>query len=102
MARLRFAARASVLAVVLGCVPVTARAATPNAKPAKAASKPKASKPDRAKAALKPAESGELTKSAEPAKAPLDTGKPVESAPDPQRGVGTRSVGALPGVTASE
>ncbi|HEX7452835.1 MAG TPA: hypothetical protein VF294_11135, partial [Polyangiaceae bacterium] len=82
MARLRFAARASVLAVVLGFAPVAARASTPDAKPAKAASKPKASKPERAKAAVKPAESVELTNSVEPAKAPLDTGKPVESAPD--------------------
>ncbi|HEX7452599.1 MAG TPA: transglycosylase SLT domain-containing protein, partial [Polyangiaceae bacterium] len=79
-----------------------ARASTPDAKPAKAASRPKTSKPDRAKAATKPAESVELTKSAEPAKPPLDTGRPLESAPDPQRGVGTRSVGALPSVTAPE
>ncbi len=90
------------LAVVLGLAPVTARASTPDAKPAKAASKPKTSKPDRAKAVVNPVESAEPTKSAEPAKAPSDTGKPVETAPDPQRGVGTRSVGALSSVTVPE
>jgi membrane-bound lytic murein transglycosylase D len=106
MARVRFAARASVLAVVLGFAPVTARATTSDAKPVKAASKPeakpKASKPDRAKLASKPAESAESAKSAEPAKLLPDAAKPVETVPDPQRGVGTRSVGALPGVAAPE
>ncbi|HEY3667964.1 MAG TPA: transglycosylase SLT domain-containing protein [Polyangiaceae bacterium] len=105
MARLRFAARASVLAVALGFAPVTARASTPDAKPAKPVSKPeskpKASKPEHGKAAPKPAESAEPAK-AEPPKPLPDTAKPVETAPDPQRGVGTRSVGALPSVTAPE
>jgi membrane-bound lytic murein transglycosylase D len=105
MARFRFAARASLLAVALGLAPVTARATTPDAKPTKAVSKPeskpKANKPDRGKAAPKPVESAEPAK-AESARPPPDTAKPVETAPDPQRGVGTRSVGTLPSVTAPE
>jgi len=95
MARVRFAARASLLAVVLGFAPVTARASTPDAKPAaKPETKPKTPKADKAKLA-KPAES---SKAAEPAKLP-EAPEPLETAPDPQRGVGTRSLGALPSVT---
>ncbi|HYQ02971.1 MAG TPA: transglycosylase SLT domain-containing protein [Polyangiaceae bacterium] len=91
----------------------------PEAKPepkaeAKAEAKPKtASKSDKPKPSEKP--SAESSKRTEPAKSdslkPEPTAKPAEgnkatskpaAPPDPQRGVGTRSVGALPAASASE
>ena len=148
MARVRIAARASLLAAWLGLVPLPARAAPPEpkaAEPAPSASdkaKPAPTKPveakaktpdkahvakpaDKSKPGQKPAEPAkapeparpsesarpnESAKPSEPSKAgesskPADLTRPSELAkagakpatlPDPQRGVGTRSVGALP------
>ncbi|MEO7035267.1 MAG: transglycosylase SLT domain-containing protein [Polyangiaceae bacterium] len=107
MARIRFAARASVLAVALGFAPL-ASAAPSDAKPAKPAGRPEASpkphppKPDKAKPLAKPVDSARPSDSAKPlqaAKEPAslpEAPQAADPAPDPQRGVGTRSVGALP------
>ena len=133
MARVRFTARALLLAAVLGLLPQTAYAAPESkaaetAKPAEpkpAESKPPEAKPAEAKPAkaeLKPAKvepkprakptpkaeppkAAEVGKGSEPAK-PAEPPKVVASAknggaPDPQRGVGTRSVGALPSAPTS-
>jgi membrane-bound lytic murein transglycosylase D len=116
---MRVAARASVLAVALAFAPFSAfaaPAAAPEVKPAKPASRPEPSakghpaKSDKAKPAAKPVD---LSKPApadaagpgEPAKV---QGKPPEapgvpdSQPDPQRGVGIRSLGALPSAPSTE
>ncbi|MEO6601445.1 MAG: transglycosylase SLT domain-containing protein [Polyangiaceae bacterium] len=129
MARVRFAARASVLAAVFGLLPFSALAAgsegTPaeSSKPAEGRAKPADSKPadsrpadskpaDSKPADSKPADSKPRLANPEKAKPAVkapDT-KPPEvrspdtkpedakssSAPDPQRGVGSRSVGTLP------
>ena len=124
MARVRLVARASVLAAVLGLTPLSVRAAPADSKPADSASsespkpkppdasaseskpkpadKAKLSKPDKAKSngkAAEPAKSVEAARPAESAK-PSEAGKP-SVAPDPQRGVGARSVGALPSAEAT-
>ncbi len=114
MARVRLAARASLLAAVLGFLPLPAQAAGSDAKPAEpkaSEAKPRVAKPEKAKPAVKAAESKPAeSKPAEskPAESKPAESKPAESkeakpseaksgtAPDPQRGVGTRSVGALP------
>jgi membrane-bound lytic murein transglycosylase D len=113
MARVLSAVRASLLAVAFGLAPPSALAATPDAKPAasdarpmsapeakpakvapKAEAKPRVGRQDKdkAKPAAKPAE---VAKASESPQLP-DVTKPTEAAPDPQRGVGARSVGALP------
>jgi membrane-bound lytic murein transglycosylase D len=120
MARVRPVVRASLLAALLGLVPLSVRAAPSDAKAADSASsqpdkpslpeakrsesKPKASE----KPKLGKADKSKVAKTPEPAKA-VDANKPADSAnagevgkpslppsktaaPDPQRGVGTRSV----------
>jgi membrane-bound lytic murein transglycosylase D len=115
MARVRLAARASLLAAVLGFLPFSAQAAGSEAKPAEsskarpAEAKPVESKPVESKATeAKPVES--KATEAKPAESKAAEAKPrvgkperakageakASSPPDPQRGVGTRSVGALP------
>ncbi|HEY4160264.1 MAG TPA: transglycosylase SLT domain-containing protein [Polyangiaceae bacterium] len=101
MARRHRAVRAS-LAALLALLPAAAFAAEPahekpqaaeKAKPAAKPNKPPL-KPTTAKSPLKPA--------SDPAE-PLESGKPEAelSHPDPQRGVGTRSLGALPAAAAA-
>jgi membrane-bound lytic murein transglycosylase D len=110
MARARFVARASLLAAVLGLLPLSASATPTDPKP-DGSSKPRADKPERAKAPAKASKPVSSTKPAEPAGAAdsarpgeasetPETAKPALSAPDPQRGVGTRSVGSLPAAAA--
>ncbi len=114
MARARFVARASLLAAALGLFSFPALAAGSEAKPAEpkpVEAKPRATKPDKPekpeksdksdkpKGGLKAAEpkandpKAVEVKAAEPAK-PVEPGK--SSAPDPQRGVGSRSLGSPP------
>ena len=88
------------LAVALGFAPVTALAATPDAKPAtRPETKPRTPKADKAKLARQtgPRRPGQPSLLGLP-----DPAKLVETAPDPQRGVGSRSVGALPSVAEAE
>ena len=113
MARVRPVARASLLVALLGLTPLAAYGA-PDPKAADAgASEPSKPKPAEAKSAdAKPVEAkpkpsekphaAKVEKGKSPIKAPeppkaTEAAKPALSgAPDPQRGVGTRSVGALP------
>ena len=113
MARARFAAQAALVAVLgLGAAPVQA---APEPKPAESArAEPKAdakarpSKPDKAKPIAKtepakrpdppkaePARTDASAKAAEGPKTATPA-KPAPGVPDPQRGVGTRSLGTLP------
>jgi membrane-bound lytic murein transglycosylase D len=155
MARVRLAARASLLAAVLGILPFSAQAAGSDAKPVEASKppteskakpsepksveakpaevKPRASKPEKAKPvakasepkpveaksadakALEPrtqdgksgdAKSGDAKSGdAKSGEAKAGDAKPSDPkasvTPDPQRGVGTRSVGALPNAAGS-
>ena len=130
MARARFAAQAA-LAAVFGLSALTAQAAPeakpaesakpteakaskaevrPEAKPeAKADSKPRtANKSDKPKAtASQPAESTKRPDPPKPESAKPESAKPDSvtkpaGVPDPQRGVGTRSVGSLPVASAND
>ncbi len=116
MAEVRSAVRAlrvGTLAALFGLAPLSARAApdastADAAKPKPAESKPKASekhaaKSDKSKAAPKAADSAKPAeaKSADPKPEP-DTSTKSGPATDPQRGVGTRSVGALPAAETPE
>jgi membrane-bound lytic murein transglycosylase D len=92
------------LAAVLGLTPLVARAATPDPKVADAGAaepaKPKAAEPKPAEAKPKAAEKPHVSKAPEKSK-PVEAAKPAAvakpgPATDPQRGVGARSVGALP------
>ncbi|MEP7048743.1 MAG: transglycosylase SLT domain-containing protein [Pseudomonadota bacterium] len=116
MARIRVAARASVLALALAFAPFGAAAAAADVKPVKAAAKPESSvkahpsRPEKPKSGARAADPGKPagTDSAKPNEATKDPGAgpdavvPADSPPDPQRGVGTRSVGALPSAARAE
>src|SRR4051812_41994161 len=140
MARVRLAARASLLAAVLGILPFSAQAAGSEAKPVEAGKpppeskakpnepksveakpaegKPRASKPEKAKPVAKASEPKPVEAKSADAKAlepRTQDGKSGDAksgdaksndpkasvTPDPQRGVGTRSVGALPNAASS-
>jgi len=114
MARFRRVARASVLAVVLGASPLSARAeepkkaaeSSPAPKPKPEPAKAKPAEPKAADAKLPEAKPASLTKADGklpeklPVPQPKEKPEAQKAAPDPQRGAGTRSLGNLPEVTA--
>ncbi len=102
MARVRLAARASLLAAVLGFLPLSARAAGNEGKPAESAkpaetkpteAKPRVTRPEKPKPITKPPESKVVD--AKTLELKSADAKP-NGAPDPLRGVGTRSLEAPP------